>query len=390
MRRVGLIFVFAAATFLTGCATTDLKVPTVDKVALEAAKQEIHSAPALDNTYIPEAEADKALSIIFENLQPAAGDVCREVGEDECRWDLELSDSSDFNAYATGESKVVMHHGIFNYAKSDEEVAFVLAHEIGHHIADHLHEKQVNATTGALVGGLLMGALGAASASPYDPYAQQKVNDMTRAGANLGGAVGALTFSVAEEKEADFLGAQILRGAGYDPRKARPLLITMAQLSGKDETGFLATHPAGPERLATFDRMLNMGLGKDADGKLALVPIQDALPVSNQPDQQVAVRGSGLYEGSSSPRESLPSASPAITTQQPQTAMALVSTSNSPLPQEQLKHEFSAQKVAQSIGCDRSVSFVRKQPPAEFYQARCSGEQFTIIRCQFSSCAVVE
>ena len=389
MRCVGLFVFFAAASFLTGCATTDLKVPPVDQIALEAAKQEIHSAPTLDNTYIPEAEADKALAIIFDNLQLAAQQVCRDVGEDECRWDLELSDSSDFNAYATGEAKVVIHHGIFNYAKGDEEVAFVLAHELGHHIADHIHESQVNATTGALVGGLLMGALGAAAASPYDPYAQQRVNDMTRAGMNAGAAVGSLTFSVAQEKEADFLGTQILRGAGYDPRKARPLLITMAKLSGVDETGFLATHPAGPERLASFDKMQYSGLGKDAEGKLALVPIQDALPATNQPVQQVAVRGTGLYEGSSGTQEPRPSSMPAFT-QQPQTAMALVSAGSSAAPKEQLKHEFSAQKVSKSIGCERDVSFVRKQSPAEFYQARCSGEQFVIIRCEFSSCEVVK
>ncbi len=281
MNRYKLYFALAVATLIVGCATTDLKVPPVDQVALANAKNEIRNAPAITNTYVPVADADQALAVIFKNLQPSARSVCQQVGEDECIWDLELSTASDLNAHAEGESKVVINRGIFNYAKSDEEVAFVVAHEIGHHIADHIHETTVNATTGALIGGILFAALGAAAANPYDPYAQQRVNQMTRDGMNAGAAIGAVSFSVAEEKEADFLGAQILRGAGYEPRNARQLIITMGKLTGQENTGFLASHPAGPERLASYDQMLAMTIGHDEKGKLALVPMQDGPPGSD-------------------------------------------------------------------------------------------------------------
>ena len=39
-----------------------------------------------------------------------------------------------------------------------------------------------------------------------------------------------------------------------DLDRARAFLVTMARASGRRETGMLDTHPAGPERLAAWDR----------------------------------------------------------------------------------------------------------------------------------------
>ena len=42
--------------------------------------------------------------------------------------------------------------------------------------------------------------------------------------------------------------------SGVDLAKARGFLVTMARASGGKETGMLDTHPAGPERIASWDR----------------------------------------------------------------------------------------------------------------------------------------
>jgi hypothetical protein len=46
----------------------------------------------------------------------------------------------------------------------------------------------------------------------------------------------------------------ILYRAGVDLDKARGLLVTMAAISGRTATSFLDSHPAGPERVAAWDR----------------------------------------------------------------------------------------------------------------------------------------
>ena len=75
-----------------------------------------------------------------------------------------------------------------------------------------------------------------------------------RAGANLGGVIGGISFSKEQEREADYLAALILYRAGIDLDKARGFLVKMARASGKQDTGMLDTHPAGPERIASWDR----------------------------------------------------------------------------------------------------------------------------------------
>ncbi len=69
-----------------------------------------------------------------------------------------------------------------------------------------------------------------------------------------GAGIGRVSFSKEQEREADYIAAVILHRAGYDLRKARGFLVTMARASGRRETGMLDTHPAGPERLAAYDR----------------------------------------------------------------------------------------------------------------------------------------
>ena len=80
-----------------------------------------------------------------------------------------------------------------------------------------------------------------------------------------GAAIGALTYSVAQEKEADFLSAYILNRAGYDLLESRSILVKMGAMSDDKETSLMDTHPAGPDRLATYDRVITEVI-VDADG----------------------------------------------------------------------------------------------------------------------------
>ena len=75
-----------------------------------------------------------------------------------------------------------------------------------------------------------------------------------QSGAQLGAAIGRISYSKEQEREADYLAALILYRAGVDLDKARGILVTMARASGRKETGMLDTHPAGPERLAAWDK----------------------------------------------------------------------------------------------------------------------------------------
>ena len=71
---------------------------------------------------------------------------------------------------------------------------------------------------------------------------------------NAGAAVGRISYSKEQEREADYLSALTLYRSEMDLDKARGFLVIMARASKQKETGMLDSHPAGPERLAAWDK----------------------------------------------------------------------------------------------------------------------------------------
>jgi predicted Zn-dependent protease len=157
------------------------------------------------------------------------------------------------NAGAGANGTIFINRGVVEYATNEEEVCLVFAHEMGHQAANHIATNRRNTTTGALIGAILLGAAGAA-ASYRNPYAGDFTRSAMDTGAKVGGAIGRISYSKEQEREADYLAAVVLYRSNVDLDRARGLLVTMARASGRKDTGLLDTHPAGPERLAAWDR----------------------------------------------------------------------------------------------------------------------------------------
>lgn len=188
------------------------------------------------------SSAEKLLQAIEQDLLPPAIKLCIDIGQrNDCgaEWDVELVTHTAFNAYASGKRNIVVFSGLVEQTTHVDEIAFVLAHEIGHHAHNHISETKVRATAGAIAGAILGGLTGNA--------------DIAMNAAQVGANVASLSYSSAQETEADNFAFKTLISAGYDPIKARLLLIRMSKMSGSITTPLLATHPSGPERLYRFD-----------------------------------------------------------------------------------------------------------------------------------------
>jgi predicted Zn-dependent protease len=170
-----------------------------------------------------------------------------------CEWRFVALKDRSLNASAMPNGVIAINRGIAEYADNEEQVAMVIAHEIGHQSANHVVTGQRNQAIGALIGGLLLGVAGGL-ASYRSPYGADITRNATKAGSDIGGAIGRISYSKEQEREADYLSALILYRSGLDLDKARGFLVTMARASGRKETGMLDTHPAGPERLAAWDK----------------------------------------------------------------------------------------------------------------------------------------
>jgi Zn-dependent protease with chaperone function len=246
--------ILASALLLASCGSDE---SAVQPEAVARARAEIERSEARPPRPVDPARASETLDRIEAALRPAARAVCRERGGTICEWRVSFRPDPTFNAYASGRNDIVMLAGVFGQARNEAEIAMVLAHEKAHHILDHIVETNRNAGIGALAADLLVG-LGAtwlADALGL-PLPAVLVEQARRAAAGAGAQAGVLAFSVANEKEADALAAEILARSGIDPAEARGMMLAMGAMGRDDRTpALLRTHPAGPERLAHWDAL---------------------------------------------------------------------------------------------------------------------------------------
>src|SRR5690606_12138882 len=77
------------------------------------------------------------------------------------RWEYAVFQKDETNAWALPGGKIGVYTGIFSVAKNQDELAGVIAHEIGHVVSRH-HDERITrhmaAQTGLGVAGALVGA----------------------------------------------------------------------------------------------------------------------------------------------------------------------------------------------------------------------------------------
>ncbi len=165
------------------------------------------------------------------------------------RWEFNLVDSKEVNAWCMPGGKVVFYTGIMPICKNDIGVAVVMGHEIAHAVAEHGGERMSQ--------GLLtqLGGLGLAIALKDKPRETQQLW-MTAFG--IGAQLGVmLPFSRLHESEADHLGLIFMAMAGYDPHEAVKFWQRMAaNKSGAAPPEFLSTHPSDATRIRKLKELM--------------------------------------------------------------------------------------------------------------------------------------
>jgi predicted Zn-dependent protease len=237
----------AGSCLVCGCAGAVHRLPEVNNGEIKAAQAEVRMTLPPQRRSVSDDEVVRTLRAAIQLVRPQASALCQEMEVGVCEWKFRLSRDGEMNAGAMGYGQIVLNRGIVEYAANDEEVCMVVAHEIGHHAANHVARGARNRMIGAVIGAAVVGL--AAAASGTRPGA-----DATRTAAQLGAQIGHLSFSKEQEREADYMAALILYRSGIDLDKARGLLMGMAAGEGRMATSFLDTHPAGPERIAAWDR----------------------------------------------------------------------------------------------------------------------------------------
>jgi beta-barrel assembly-enhancing protease len=159
----------------------------------------------------------------------------------EFQYYFKVVNASDINAFALPGGPMYVNRGMIEAARSEGEMAGVMAHELSHVALRH---GTAQATKGQKYG-VLAGIAGIAGTIFGGPGVGQL--------AQAPFAVYILKFSREYETEADVLGAQIMARAGYDPRDLANMFRTIEQQGGGGG-GFLSDHPSPSDRYARINR----------------------------------------------------------------------------------------------------------------------------------------
>lgn len=183
-------------------------------------------------------------------------------------WEFVVFDVPQINAFAMAGGKVGVFSGLFKIAKTDDQLASVIAHEIAHVTAKHVHEKlsqelAVN-TVGAV--GMLGGMAGGASMLTVEALSQAYGITTT---------VGGLAFDRKKEKEADYIGLMYMARAGYDPAESIKVLEALEQeeASSPAPPAMLSTHPTHPERIIQLMDAMPKALEAQKNAAITRAPV---------------------------------------------------------------------------------------------------------------------
>jgi predicted Zn-dependent protease len=157
------------------------------------------------------------------------------------RWDFYVVRDSSVNAFNLPGGLVFVHSGLIAEAESLDQLAGVLAHEIGHGAARHGTQLMTRAYGYNLLASLALGR---------NPSQTRQLL------AQLVGTGIITDYSRDAERESDRLGVNYVYRAGYDPRGLQTFfgkLVNLRQRRPSKVQQFFSSHPLTEERIRIVD-----------------------------------------------------------------------------------------------------------------------------------------
>lgn len=233
-------FAVTAVQAQTALAPDDNKYTPRQDVQLgqEAAQEVRRELPMLNNRRV-----DEYIDRLGRNLVRA---IPPEFQHDEFRYSFDVVNQREINAFALPGGPMFLNRGMIEAAKSEGEVAGVMAHELAHVALRHgtaqatkAQKFQIGALAGQILGAIVGGDAGSLIAQ----------------GSNFGLGAYFLKYGREYEREADLLGAQIMARAGYDPRRMADMFRTIERQSdGRGGPEWLSSHPDPGDRYTAIQR----------------------------------------------------------------------------------------------------------------------------------------
>ncbi len=273
--------------------TTAIAVSAVAQTRIERDKNSYSPKQDVELGQQAAAEVRKQMPMLnderIEDFAERIGDRLIEAipadhRQPEFRYSFDVVNLREINAFALPGGPMFLHRGMIEAAKSEAEVAGVMAHEIAHVALRHGTAQatkgqkfQLGALVGQVVGAVVGGRTGA----------------VVSQGSQIGLGTWFMKYGREYEREADLLGAQIMARAGYDPRAMASMFQTIEKQGGSGGPEFLRSHPNPGNRVQAINReaaMLKVEGNRGSAGEIQAVHARlnqmPQAPTSEQAAQQ--------------------------------------------------------------------------------------------------------
>lgn len=185
--------------------------------------------------------------VVVRRMEPVARRECRRRAiTAKCNFKVLVDNRKKLpaNAFQTlddrGQPIIVFTRALIEETRNQDELAFVLGHEVAHHILGHISKIHDSALEGMIVGGL-QAAVRGADAKGIERAEQRSA------------FIGIRKYSKQYELEADALGTVITARSGYNPIKGAQYFHRIPDPGDK----YLGSHPQNAQRLEVVRRTVS-------------------------------------------------------------------------------------------------------------------------------------
>jgi Zn-dependent protease with chaperone function len=203
----------------------------------EAAAEATKQLPMLNDDRVDDYVED-----VGEKLVAAIPGEFRHPGFE---YTFDVINQKEINAFALPGGPMFLNRGMIESAKTEGEMASVMAHEISHVALRHgtaqaskAQKYQIGAIAGQVLGAIVGGGLG----------------NVIAQGSQFGLGAAFMRFGREYERQADLLGSQIMARAGYDPREMANMFKTIQSQGGRSGPEWLSSHPDPGNRAAAINK----------------------------------------------------------------------------------------------------------------------------------------
>ncbi len=240
-----------------GCGGASALLPAAAVAYKGASKAAVASRPITDSEeyYVGRAVAARILGKYKLVQDPELTQYVNEVGQTVARkssrpnpfkgYHFAVLDTTELNAFACPGGTIFITRGLIQTCKNEDQLAAVLAHEVGH-VADKDGINSISQARWTQV----FTAMGTEAAKQYGGAAGNLVGLFEGSIDDVFKTIVVNGYSRQAEENADAAALKELTKAGYNPNAMVILLTTMEAKGKGSASGIFKTHPPTSERLA--------------------------------------------------------------------------------------------------------------------------------------------